>query len=221
MLPFSERLKHETTAQHEAAESSAFISSLMKGERDATDYARLIGQYLHLYRALEFAVAQVRHQHPELHKLLDPELERFDLLSADYRSLAQEHGLDMAPVPTAATAQYVSRLHVLAQQENDLDAYRVLAHHYLRYLGDLSGGQIISALVDRHYGVPTQQRTAWHFSSIPKLKAYKDQYRILLAEAVTEIRAQDALIVEAQYGFDLNRELFNSLDERKELAPTH
>ena len=162
-----------------------------------------------------------RTTNPHLSALLDPRLVRLPHLQQDYKQLAASLGLDETPAPTAATAKYVARLHEVSEMNHALDSYRILAHHYLRYLGDLSGGQIISTLVARHYGIPENARTAWDFSDIGKLKKYKDQYREWLSDAVSDLAAQDALIIEAQHGFELNRELFNSLNYGKELIATH
>ena len=60
---------------------------------------------------------------------------------------------------------------------------RYLAHHYLRYLGDLSGGQAVAALVTRHYGIPAEALSMYRFTELPKPKVFKDDYRELLDNA--------------------------------------
>jgi hypothetical protein len=56
-----------------------------------------------------------------------------------------------------------------------------VAHHYTRYLGDLSGGQAIGRIIGREFGLDGGVGTAFYsFSEVPKPKLYKDAYRARL-----------------------------------------
>jgi heme oxygenase (biliverdin-producing, ferredoxin) len=55
-----------------------------------------------------------------------------------------------------------------------------VAHHYTRYLGDLSGGQVIGAMIERHYGATPEQLTFFSFEGIEKPVPYKREYRTAL-----------------------------------------
>lgn len=214
MALFSSRLKHETEEDHQKAETTRFMDELLSGKLQARDYARLINQYVHLYPALEHAVDVARLELPQLGQIMDPQLERAELLMRDADALSEVCGTPTAinSTPTRATTKYVSHLNKLATLSEPGDAYRILTHHYLRYLGDLSGGQIIARLVQRHYAIDPAMVSAWDFSHISKLKAYKDQYRSLLDELVTDPEDQQTMIDEAKLGFRLNAQLFNSLE---------
>lgn len=213
MSTFSEILKTETMPQHQSAESAGFITTLMQGQRSARDFARLIEQYCHLYPVLEDAFRRVRENFPLFISILDPELERATHLNHDLAQLREICDLAEYSGPTSATTAYIQRVNELSSLDTPQASFRLLAHHYLRYLGDLSGGQIISRLVSRHYGVPASALTAWNFSHIPKLKVYKDQYRLKLNELVTDPKNQAALLDEARWGFLTNQQLFECLDE--------
>ena len=88
---------------------------------------------------------------------------------------------------------------------------RFLAHHYLRYLGDLSGGQAIAALVARHYGIPAEALSMYRFTELPKPKIFKDSYRELLDNAPLTEEQRQALIDETVEGFRINASLFAQL----------
>ena len=136
--------------------------------------------------------------------LLGGKLDRGASLEADLADLRE----GAAPAaPTAATAEYVERLTALPADAPE----RYFAHHYLRYLGDLSGGQVIGRLSGRHYEIPAESLRTWRFDGIEKHKPYKDQYRVALDTAPLTEAQQDALIDEAQAGFLLAKELFDSL----------
>lgn len=200
---FSTRVKTETQDAHDHAERSSFMDDLLSGKRDRGAYVALLEQYLHLYRALEAAELRFADA-PVLAGVLDSRLNRVESLEADLADLLA----GAAPAgPTEATAQYVARLAALPADQPE----RYFAHHYLRYLGDLSGGQIIGRLAGRHYEIPAESLRTWTFEGIEKHKPYKDQYRVALDTAPLTEAQREAFIDEAQAGFLLAKKLFDSL----------
>lgn len=200
---FAARVKSETQSAHDQAESSPFMDDLLGGRLDRRAYVALLEQYLHLYRALEATETRFADA-PELSDVLDARLDRVAALEADLADL-----LDGAAVaaPTPATQEYVERLAALPADAPE----RYFAHHYLRYLGDLSGGQVIGKLAARHYDLPAESLRTWRFEGIEKHKPYKDQYRTALDTAPLTEAQRDAFIDEAQVGFVLAKKLFDSL----------
>ncbi len=202
---FSARLKDVTKADHDEAEGSEFITTLMNGTRSSRDYVLLLSQYTYIYAALETGVRALAGD-PDLAAIFDLRLERSPQIKADLDGLLPAHGLADIPAPLPATRDYVQHIRAAAQ-----DPARIVAHHYLRYLGDLSGGQIIGRLVERHYGIAQDDLSMWRFEGIDKYKPYKDEYRAKLdAYAVTPERAS-SLLDEAAKGFTLNKALFGEL----------
>lgn len=80
----------------------------------------------------------------------------------------------------------------------------MIAHHYARYLGDLSGCQIIVWMVGNHYGVDPDTLSFYRFDELGKLKPYKDNYRAVLDGLVLAGRERNALLDEAHQVFILN-----------------
>ena len=187
---FSARLKESTKHVHDNAEHSTFMEDLMGGSLNTEAYLRLINQYVHIYEALE-AVS---------------EHYRAEYIRADIRALGQEGDID-APLP--ATAEYVERIRATINSPE-----RYLAHHYLRYLGDLSGGQAVAALVNRHYGIPAEALSMYRFTELPKPKVFKDGYRELLDNAPLTDEQREALIEECIEGFRINASLFAQLGRK-------
>ena len=202
---FSARLKEVTQSDHSEAESSEFITTLMNGTRNSRDYVLLLAQYTYIYSALETEVRALAGD-PDLAPIFDLRLERMSRINGDLAGLLPAHGLTDIPEPLEATRDYVRHIREAAS-----DPARLVAHHYLRYLGDLSGGQIIGRLVERHYGIAQDDLSMWRFDGIDKHKPYKDEYRAKLdAYAVTPERAS-SLLEEAAKGFTLNKALFRDL----------
>lgn len=203
---FSARLREVTRADHAEAETAEFITTLMNGSRSARDYALLLSQYTYIYAQLESSVAALRSD-PELEGFFDEHLERSASLKLDLGQLLPAVGLEELPEALPATRNYVRRISEVGRG----NAARLVGHHYLRYLGDLSGGLAIGRLVSRHYGIPGGQLNMWRFDGIEKPKVYKDEYRAKLdAFAVDDQRADD-LVDEAGIGFNLNKALFGEL----------
>lgn len=202
-VPFSVRIREATRAEHGAAESTGFIARLMGGELSEGDYWRLIAQYLPVYEALEARVEELAETSPLVASFHDPRLARSTAIRHD---LATRFGDDAAiEVPLPITEDYAQRI-------RHADAPRLLAHHYLRYLGDLSGGQAIGALVARHYGVPRAQLSIWDFSEIDAPKRVKDAYRLRL-DSITDPADQEAFLDESRTGYRLAGDLFSALGE--------
>ena len=52
-----------------------------------------------------------------------------------------------------------------------------VAHHYTRYLGDLSGGIFIGRVMQRRFGFDTNGIGFYLFADIADPRAFKDVYR--------------------------------------------
>lgn len=208
--PLSVRVKEMTRRDHQEAESSRFITELMGGTRSSCDYALLVSQYHYIYEALESAAEQLREQSPVigLRELFDPALDRREAISRDLEQLLGQSGLGPEPIQLKATERYVQRLREVAAEPA-----RLAAHHYLRFLGDLSGGLVIAKLVQRHYGIPQSQLNMYTFSSIEKPKLYKDAYRENLDRLQLNLEHQAWFVEEANLGFALNKAVFEELAE--------
>ncbi|KAA0978945.1 biliverdin-producing heme oxygenase [Paeniglutamicibacter gangotriensis] len=209
---FATRLREVTQKDHSEAETSEFITTLMAGTRTSQDYVLLLSQYTYIYAALESEVRALSAV-PELSPIFDLRLERASHLHHDLDLLLPAHGFTDVPAPVEATVDYVRHIRDAAQKPA-----RLVAHHYLRYLGDLSGGQIIGSLVGRHYGVAQEALTMWRFEGIDKRKTYKDEYRARLNDYAVTPELAEALLEEAAKGFTLNKALFRDLLTQSQLS---
>ena len=94
------------------------------------------------------------------------------------------------------------RTHLRAISDDDV---RYLAHHYTRYLGDLSGGQAIAALVARHYGATPDQLGFYRFEIADDgIVRYKRGYREAMNALALSPDEVDVLIDEVRTSFRMN-----------------
>lgn len=200
----SEQLLEGTRVEHRAAESQPFVGELLAGELDVTAYADLAAQQLEIYRALEGTSGNLQRD-PRGASLLFTELERAPSIERDLTHLhgrAWHEEVHVLP----ATRAYVARLQDVA---NRLPEYA--AHAYTRYLGDLSGGQIIKRMMQRHYGMNSDGLSFYDFPEIPKAKPFKDLYRERLDGLGLDAAETARAVAEAQEAFRLNRAVFAEL----------
>lgn len=197
------RLREATAPQHRDTETRSFITRLMSGELDLEAYTAYLAQYAYVYRALEARAAQAGD--PDF--MTDPGLARVASIESDLANLGGADWEQRHPA-LPATVAYVDHLRAI----DAADVPRYLAHHYTRYLGDLSGGQAIAALVARHYGATEDQLAFYRFESIDSPVRYKRTYREGLDALDFTAQQEAALIAEAQAAFEFNGAIFEALD---------
>lgn len=202
----AERIKTQTHAAHRRTEQSRFVGELLAGKLTPAAHAALIGQTYLVYRTLEDA-GRAHADHPVVAPFLGDELLRTDALEADLEFLLGAGWRDQVTA-LPATQRYIDRLNEVAF---DWPAGFV-AHHYIRYLGDLSGGQIIRRMLERAYGYTTDGLRFYIFDRIEKPKLYKDTYRAKLDDAPLTADEQQRLIDEVNLAYDLNGALFADLE---------
>ncbi len=106
----------------------------------------------------------------------------------------------------AAASAYAARLHASAAWGG-----LFAAHHYTRYLGDLSGGQAIGRCLDRAFDLDGRGISFYDFSAVGKPKPYKDAYRARLDALGTSPEETERVVAEVKVAFGLNQALFEEL----------
>lgn len=209
-VPLSALLRDGTRADHSAAETERFIEQLMSGALNRAAYADLAAQQLAVYEALEDASAAVRGDERGSGLVFD-ELARVPAIERDLAFLYGPSWREEIRI-LPATHEYAGRIREVG---GSLPHYA--AHAYTRYLGDLSGGQIIKRMMERHYdlgeGDGENGLAFYTFPDIPKVKTFKDAYRDRLDELALGPGEVTATVSEAQLAFRLNRAVFSALAE--------
>lgn len=205
----SAALREGTRAAHEGAESSAFVAELVAGRRPLAAYTALAAQHLSIYRALEDAGERWRDD-PVAGGFVRDELRRVPELERDLGTLLGPRGAERAAaLAVPATVHYVQ----VITERAGTDPYAFVAHHYVRYLGDLSGGQIVRAALARHHGEAVRDALHFYtFVAIERLKPYRDAYRAALDALPLTATQLRATVDEARHAFALNRAVFAALD---------
>lgn len=199
--PRVRRLHARIGKAHHQAEGMAFSRSLLSGEATALQLAALM-------RALQPAYALLEDQAPALAEGLGGaaipwrELRRSGCLDSDVASLR-----DLPATPSSpAAASWLERLQDLATQA----PHRLMAHVYVRYGGDLSGGQQLAEQANRILAAAGLQHLRfWSFEQ--PIAALKTQLHEGF-EALNLSEAQDQqLLEESETAFLLTQRLLAEL----------
>ena len=206
--PLSLAMREGSQAAHTEAENSSFMAELTSARISALGVRDYLLRFREVYRTLEALGAELSAE-PAVAAVADPALYRLPAIEEDLAYWAEASG---APAPAVfhspATDAYVARL-----LEVRTWAPLFVAHHYTRYLGDLSGGQVIGRVLDRELGLGGRGTAFYAFPRVPKPKPYKDGYRARL-DALDLTPEQRARVVgEVSVAFNLNQAIFTELGQ--------
>jgi heme oxygenase len=201
------KLREGTKKAHTMAENTGFIACFLKGTVEKNSYRKLVASLYYVYTAMETAMDRHRN-HPVLSKMYFPELNRQESLEQDLTYYFGSNWREQLE-PSAATQEYVQRIQEISDTEPEL----LVAHLYSRYLGDLSGGQILKKIAMNAMNLSGSQGVAfYHFKQIPDEKAFKNQYRQALNELPVDDATADRIVDEANAAFGLNMKVFQELE---------
>jgi heme oxygenase len=193
----SEKIREASKPAHKAAEGSRFLQDLMAGVLPVEAYKDYITQLSKIYEQMES-------WKPEGWNIFDQKLNRFDSILSDIESL------DGSSLVLNASTEYCEYLKGLVKEK---DALRMLAHHYTRYMGDLSGGQAIAKIVSRTMSIPDTSLSFYRFEEIDDLVRYKEQYRDQLNGLALSEEEESIFIEEVSRAFELNSKILNDLEK--------
>lgn len=205
---FSALLRAGSRNDHEQAEHAGFVIDLFGGRLPVEAYAAMLGQLWFVYQALESS-NPVMIEDPVAGPFVDPALDRLPALEVDLAFLTGSATPSDPILP--ATRAYVERLGEVGRSWPS----GWVAHHYTRYLGDLSGGQAIRAVVQRTYGLEPGPGTSFYeFPAIADRRAFKDGYRAKLDATGWHGDEGRAVADEVAAAYAHNTAVFNDLGRR-------
>jgi heme oxygenase len=186
-------------ALHDEAERSGIVQDILRRRGTAAGYALLLRNLLPVYRAMERGLERHRGG-PLLRELADPAVFRGPAIEWDLVALAGPAWERRLPLLAEAHV-YARRIANAAEG----DGSRLIAHAYARYMGDLSGGQILCRLLAAI--VPAAALSMYAFPGIADLPGFKVNYRAAIDRAGGVVADPDTVVEEAAVAFRLNIDL--------------
>jgi heme oxygenase len=201
------KLRLGTKKAHTMAENVGFVKCFLKGVVEKNSYRKLVANFYFIYSAMEEEMEKHR-QHPIIGKINFVQLNRKQTLEQDlsyYFGANWREEVKLSP----AGAAYVQRIREISQTAPEL----LIAHSYTRYLGDLSGGQILKNIAMTAMNLSEGQGTAFYeFADITDEKAFKAKYRETLDELPLDDTTGDRIVDEANDAFGMNMKMFQELE---------
>jgi heme oxygenase (biliverdin-producing, ferredoxin) len=199
LRPLSVAMKEGSAQEHSAAEQSPFVTELLSGRVNEQGYTDYLLRLRMVYAELEDAV-RARREEPIVAAVYDPALERLTAIDLDL-----DHWAPNAVRELNSEAAQAYRDRVAEASWGGA----LVAHHYTRYLGDLSGGQAIGRILDRTFNLGGAGLAFYDFPMRPK--PYKDSYRDRIDSLGLDAAGIDRVVDEVKVAFGLNQALFDEL----------
>jgi heme oxygenase len=204
---FALKLRSGTQQAHTDAENVGFMKCFVQGVVDRECFSKFLSNLYFVYSELEAAIEKHK-QHPVISVMYFPELNRQASLEQDmlfYHGNLWRNFI----TPSTATQKYLARIHQLSTHEPAL----LLGHAYTRYMGDLSGGQMLQKIAQSALKLSGYEGTEFYnFAQIPDKQAFKNKYRQALDNVPVDDVMADKIVAEANHAFYLNMEIIKELE---------
>ena len=195
---FAATLREATAAVHLEAERAGVIADLLRNRATRAGYALLLRNLVPAYAALEAGLVAQGGRTPLLAAFAAPGLARLAALTRDLLAIAGPDWAVRCPLLPQAEAYAAA---VTAASD---DAPALAAHAYARYLGDLSGGQILKPVLARNLGLGADALAFYEFPALADVAATKAATRVALDEIPVGSAAAGRAIAEAIAAFGHN-----------------
>lgn len=201
------QLREGTKKSHTMAENVGFVKCFLKGVVDKNAYRSLVKNLYFVYSTIEEEMEKHKN-HPILSQIYFPELNRKESLEKDLNFYWGANWREEAS-PSEAGQAYVDRIRQVSATQPEL----LVAHSYTRYLGDLSGGQILKGIAQRAMNLTDGEGTAFYeFADISDEKEFKNKYRQAMNDLPIDQEMADKIVQEANDAFGMNMRMFNELE---------
>ncbi|XP_010158762.1 PREDICTED: heme oxygenase 1 isoform X2 [Eurypyga helias] len=170
----SELMKEATKEVHERAENTPFMKNFQKGQVSLQEFKMVTASLYFIYSALEEEIERNKNKPVYAPVYFPAELHRKAALEKDLEYFYGSNWRKDIPCPEA-TQKYVERLHYVGKSHPEL----LVAHAYTRYLGDLSGGQVLKKIAQKALQLPStgEGLAFFTFDGVSNATKFKQLYR--------------------------------------------
>ncbi|ABM72988.1 Heme oxygenase [Prochlorococcus marinus str. MIT 9515] len=203
------QLREGTKKSHTMAENTGFVACFLKGVVEKKSYRKLISDLYFVYQAMEEEIERlVKEEHPVIKPIGFKSLFRTETLENDLKFYFGDDWKNEINISKSAE-EYVKRIHLVAQTSPEL----LVGHHYTRYIGDLSGGQILKKIAKKALNLDGNNGLNFYeFKNIGDEKKFKEEYSKTLNQLPINQTIADEIIDEANKAFTYNMKMFKELE---------
>ena len=203
------QLREGTKKSHTMAENTGFVACFLKGVVEKKSYRKLISDLYFVYQAMEEEIDRLLEEdHPVIKQIGFKELFRKQTLENDLKFYYGDNWINQISISESAKL-YVDRIHWVAKESPEL----LVGHHYTRYIGDLSGGQILKKIAKKALNLnDSNGLNFYEFNLIDDEKKFKEKYTNTLNKLPIDQQIADQIIQEANEAFKYNMNMFKELE---------
>ncbi|XP_063052096.1 heme oxygenase-like [Engraulis encrasicolus] len=203
----SESIKAVTKESHVRAENTELMRSYVRGQVSSAQYKLLLCSLYEIYKALEEALDK-NACHPAVMPIHFPqELARLGTLQRDLEHFYGPRWREQVIAP-AATLRYAARLREIGEKHPEY----LVAHAYTRYLGDLSGGQVLGRITQKSLGLKDGEGVSFFsFPAVTSPSLFKQLYRSRMNSIELSPAQREGVLQEAVTAFELNIQVFDDI----------
>uniref|UniRef100_UPI0037E8993A heme oxygenase-like n=1 Tax=Semicossyphus pulcher TaxID=241346 RepID=UPI0037E8993A len=203
----SEQIKEVTKDSHTRAENTELMLSFQRGKVTLPQFKLLLCSLYEVYQALEEELDR-NSNHPGVAPIYFPaELARLGTLEKDLEFFYGKDWREKIVVP-AATRRYCHRIRQIGKENPEF----LIAHAYTRYLGDLSGGQVLGRIAQKSMGLKTSDGLSFFaFPGVSSPNLFKQLYRSRMNSVELTEEERNGVLEEAVRAFEFNIQVFDDL----------
>jgi len=203
------QLREGTKKSHTMAENTGFVACFLKGVVEKKSYRKLISDLYFVYEAMEEEIERLVHEeHPVIKPIGFKSLFRKETLKNDLKFYFGDNWKNEINISKSAK-EYVERIREVAKNSPEL----LVGHHYTRYIGDLSGGQILKRIAKKALNLQGNDGLNFYeFELIADEKKFKEEYSLTLNQLPINQKTADQIIDEANQAFTYNMKMFKELE---------
>jgi len=208
-------LRSGTSAVHKEAEARPFMQAFFAGRLPRHAYIGWLARQWHLYRTLEAGLDSLPSAAPE-HGLVPVELYRTERIEADLDHLTDGDWRHKDHL-SAATRAYVERIEAAGALPTLL-----IAHAWLRYMGNVGGREVLRRLVATSIGAAEGDERGLAFTdyaAVGEIRPFFADFHAKLDALPLTDDHKLRVVQEADAGFQLNIALTDELAIDHGIAP--
>lgn len=217
-------LKQGVWKEHEEAENSVFTQAILKGNLTREAYRQFLVELREVYMALE-EMAELNKDNPSFGPIHFPtEMSRLKSLEEDLEFFYGPDWCQQVKPMTQGSKDYAARI----REVGKMDPLLLVAHSYVRYIGDMSGGQQLKYKISKNLQLPSTGEGVhfFIFNEIDNIRQFKTFYFGNMNSIDVSQEDVEKLVREAKSGFMFNIKMFKDmaavveqLEQKSEAAP--
>jgi len=170
-IGLADELKLRTAKLHKLAERTGIVADLLNRSASMSDYILYIRNLISIYQSLEKPFVHLANAET-LTPFFDNRIKRSDHLISDLDNMVSRDVWTKLPLMKGTT---IYKAHIDHMANTTPQA--LIGHLYVRYLGDLNGGQLLQHVLIESFNFDKRSLSFYNYPEIKDLKLYRLQYR--------------------------------------------